>query len=753
MAFSTSNLFAEDASTFEGGTTSWTAGANTILIISSTEWLSGTRSMRMLATTAGSVVATSPRVLVAPGKTYAIRVPIRQSTSTAKVITCRITWYNATSGGTALGTAEYSVNMNGTIGWSNANYCTPSGVAPVDAKSASVRVTVTGLAASEAVNLDDVYAAEIPRRDGDLLAYNTSSVENDTSGWTPGTNSTLARVLATLYAGAGYYSLSVTSLAAGSSEAHNTNFLNVTAGQGYVAYAAVQAEWAASMEMRIHWYDASNVKIAQESRTITLAANVTTRHAVAGTAPSGTAKARVFLFGTATAAGQVYYVDDVSLCPAVNPEGNILTFEEYSTESTLPSWTLSGGTGLDRTYLTSNITDGFYALSYVPADKAVQRLTLNRLLPVTPGTTYSAKATYFGSNNSAEVTPMTYRVLMDWYDAGGVLLEADNPDGFYSVNISPGGLTGATTSETRMAPGSAAFARVSVEIDHTFSLVDRYYIDCVSLVESAPEYELVANNATGSVELTVHMVSSSGTHVTIQRTDEDGKTYYVRGYGSEWHLVPYVPGPMVIEDYEAPIGKRVWYSVRWTDSTETTRNNALYTQQVEAPVIVDPDYVWFKAPGNPALNTLVLMEAPFKWSRAARSTRYDIVGRKNPIHVSGVRSGRTAGITILSWDPSANALFDSLLDTGQPALIQAMPGYGIEGNLYLSIGNSEAEHVNPDARVPGWRWALEVTEVDRPAGGLQGSAGITWQNIYDNYQTWEELFDAHDEWVTVLTKG
>lgn len=753
MAFSTSNLLADTASTFESGIMTWAAGTNTTLSIVTSEYLVGTRSLRMTATADGSVVATSPRFLVSAGKTYAVRLPIRQATSVVKVVTGRITWYDATSGGTALGTAEYSVSLNSSVGWYNANYCTPSGVAPTGAKSATVRITVTGLSAFDYVNTDDVYAAEIPRRAGDLMAYNTSSVENDVSGWTPETNSTLTRTLGTLYTGAGYYSLSVASVAAGVSGAHNTNFLNVTAGQDYVGYAAVQPTWAVSMEMRIHWYNSSNTKIGEEARTVSIAANAIVRHAVSGTAPVGAVKARVFLEATATAAGQVFYVDDASLSPAVNRTGNLLTFEEYSTESTLPTWTLSGGTGLARTYLTSGITDGFYALSYVPVNSEIHRMTLNRLIPITPGTTYQAKATFFGKNSSVQVTPMTYRVLMDWYDASGVLFAADNPDGFYSVNISPGGLTGATTTETRMAPAGAAYARVSVELDHTVSLVDRYYVDNVSLIEATPEYELVSDNATGSVKLTVNMVSASGTHVTIQRTDENGKTVYVRGYGQEWKLVPYTPGPLVIEDYEAPIGTRVQYSIRWTEATGAIRANALYTQQIKSPIIVDPDYAWFKAPGNPALNTLVLMETPLKWSRTSRSTRYDIVGRKNPIHVTGVRSGRSAGITILVWDPSANALFDSLLDAGQPVLIQAMPGYGVEGNLYLAIGDSEVEHVHPDARVPGWRWALDITEVDRPAGGLQGSAGITWQNIYDNYQTWEDVFDAHNEWVTVLTKG
>lgn len=754
MAFSFSNLLPESATTFEGGTTTWVAtGGNTTLSVVTSEWLSGTRSMRMTATAIGSIETISPRFLVAAGKTYAVRLPIRQNTSTAKTITGRITWFDAASGGNSLGVADFSVSMNTTVGWSNANYCVPSGVAPTGALSATAKITVTGLSAGDFVNTDDVYAAEVPRRTGDLLSYNIGSFENDVAGW-GATNGTVARVSGVLFTGAGYYVLGATSTAAGQMAIRNTALSAVTPGETYVAYAAAQCPSASlTGVMGIEWYDAANVWLSTSQLTQTFDGTIR-RIAISGTAPATAVKAKLIIRPTATAAAQVVYLDDVTLCPAPNRPGNILTYEEFSSESTFPAWTLEGATGLERVYLTSGITDGFYALSYVPVQERIHRLSLDRLLPVTSGTTYAAKATYFGSNPSgSESTTMTYRVLMDWYDAGGVLLLADNPDGFYSVTIPPGGLNGTTSTETRTAPEGAAFARVIIELDHSNSLVGRYYVDNVSLIEAEPEYELASDNATGAVKLTVNYIATGAARVTIRRVDDDGHTSYVRGYGQEYALYPYDDTPLVVEDYEAPLGTRVWYSIRWSNEAGTISYGYLDTQRIPAPVLADPDYAWFKSPGNPALNTMVLMEAPLKWARAARSTRYDVVGRKNPVHVTSVRSGRTASVTILVWDPSANELFNSLLDTGLPVLIQAMPGYGVEGNLYLSVGDTDVEHLDPDARIPGWRWSLTITEIDRPDGGLQGSAGLTWQDIFDNYTQWEDLFDAHATWVTVLTKG
>ena len=184
MAFTNANLFADNASYFEGGTTAWVAGSNTTLSVVTTEFLSGARSMRVTATAAGTVTATSPRFSVTAANWYAVRLPIRKGTTTAgQVFTGTITWYNAASGGTSLGTSAFSITLGTSTGWQNTNYVVTSGKAPTGALSADVTVTVTGLAAAEFVNLDDVYAALIPMRSWQLLSYNNSSMENDVSGW------------------------------------------------------------------------------------------------------------------------------------------------------------------------------------------------------------------------------------------------------------------------------------------------------------------------------------------------------------------------------------------------------------------------------------------------------------------------------------------------------------------------------------------------------------------------------------------
>lgn len=753
MAFANPNLLSADsASAFEAGSTAWTAGGNTTVSVSATEFLVGAKSMRITATAAGSAVATSPRFLVAAGKTYAVRLPLRKNTATAgQVFTSTITWYNATSGGTSLGTATFTLTLGTVAGWQATNYAVPSGVAPAGALSATVTISVSGAAAAEFFNTDDIYAAEVTRRTGDLLSFNVGGVENDASGWL-GTNAAISRVAGFLAVGAGYYSLAAVSVAAGNMDIRTSSSVAVTAGQTYVAYAAVQSSVTLSNFFELRWYDASDVLLSTEQRTWTSNTGIA-RFAITGVAPAGAMGVRLAVRPQATGAGQSVFLDDMTLCPAPNVPGNLLTYEEYSSESTLPTW-LSDDLTLSRAYLTSTITEGFYAIQAVPAIMGVHTMQLGRLIPVTPGATYVAQASYFRhSTDVAQAATFAYRTRIDWYNSAGNLLLADNPDQLYSSSLT-GEFAGSYSTETRTAPAGAAFARVGVDIDHSSPLVDYYMVDSVSLKVSTPEYTLITNNDTGSVTYTINSAPSYGTSGTINvyRVHQDGSMVPLRGYGVEYDRTPFTQSPVVIEDYEAPLGESVWYKTDWFD-TASVPSMRQYTQSVNTPVIADPNYVWFKSPGLPAVNTLVMIEAPLQWSRASRSATYSIVGRKNPVHVTSLRAGRTSNVTLLIWDASANALFNSLLDSGLPALIQAMPGYGVEGNLYLSIGDVSVEPLDPDARQPGWRWTLSVTEIDRPSGGLQGTAGATWQSINDRYATWADVFNADATWADVLVKG
>ncbi|MCR8576462.1 hypothetical protein [Streptomyces sp. Isolate_219] len=755
MPYSNPNLLPDSVGEFEGGTSAWTAGANTTqAVVTTNVAVPGTKALKVTATAGGSITITSPRVLVTAGTEYMLFYLLYLSAARAsRVSTMTVTWYNATSGGTSLGTTVSAINLPNASGFQQTSSPSAIGTAPTGALSMAITYTVTGMTAADYVQVDLGYFGKTSPVAGNLLSYGTQSAEVDASGWTF-SGGTGTRTWGTVSAGAGYYCLALTSSAAGDVLATTAARYAVTAGTEYRAYSQLIAGVTGTFtgKLSIRWYDGGGALISTSSATPSFTNTTTTVACVVATAPLGAATAELVTGATATAGTQTFYVDEMSLCVAPNSADNLLTYDEYSTESTLPAWTVDGGTAT-RSYITSSLSDGYYGMCVVPSASAVITATLDRLVPVVPGTTYSVSAVVFRRNPGPGSTNASIRVRVDWYDSAGELFLADNADQFYSYTLASGALQGSPFSETRECPEGASFAKVGVQMAHSGSLVDAYTVDNVTLKESTAEYEVSVDNATGSVSIVINYGPTVPTEtVSILRMDESGNSYPVRGYGSDFNRAPYTPGPVLVEDYEAPLGQRVWYAISWYNASNV-RTTQLFTQTVNSPVLDSPDYIWFKSPGLPALNTLVMMEAPVKWSRAARSATYDIVGRKNQLHITGRRAGRTSSISVIVEDPAGNAQFDSLLDSGLPALIQAMPGYGIDDNLYVSVGDSDCDPLHSAANVPGWRWTLPISEIDRPVGGVQGSALSTWQDIDDDNADWFAVFDGNSTWADVLTGG
>ncbi|MBA9050787.1 MULTISPECIES: hypothetical protein [Streptomyces] len=650
-----------------------------------------------------------------------------------------------------------TLTLTGTgTGWYFYNYPVVCANAPSGALSATVTLAVSGLAAAEYVNTDDVYFGVTTNPAGNIYSFNTSSVEQDTSGWKVDAGS-LARGNYNLFVGQGYYALEYTSAAAGTCDIRTNSFIAVVPGTTYVAYACIYAP-AASVGVtwyaEFRWYDSAFNEVGtREQRTYNPGTSNVQMTAVVATAPTGAVYTKVFYRPLATAAGQVFVLEFAQLFVAPNEPGNLLTYDEFSAESTLPSMTVSNGT-LSWSYFDTTLTDGYGAYRIHPASPGIITASLDRNVPVTAGQTYKAQATmYRHLTDTAQTIQSGTRTRIDWYDSSGALMTADNPDQFYSMSSNID-YAAQRISETRTAPEGAAYARIGVELDSTSPLIDYWYVDNLVLTVSTPEYLLTADNDSGRVTLQVNTPipdTYGASKITIQRMDEDGSANTLRGYGTTYDKAPFSSVPVLVEDYEAPLGTRVWYAVTWYKSDNTPSGARLYTRSIDAPALPDPDYVWFKSPGLPALNTTVMVESPVTWQREARSNAYAVVGRRNPIVVTDTRPGRTATLTLLVWDEASNTTFDALLDTGLPALIQAMPGYGIDGNLYLSIGQVEVESVTGAANIPGWRWTLSVTEIDRPDGGLQGSSAGTWKTLNDTFSTWNDVFTAKDQWATVLT--
>lgn len=151
-----------------------------------------------------------------------------------------------------------------------------------------------------------------------LLTTNQASLETNATGWLALANCTLARSTAQALHGVG--SLALTASAIGVMSAITSTGLNavpVVAGQTYTAVCASRAATTSRIcFVGIFWYDSAGVFLSSNTGSSTANSNAAwTAHSFSAAAPANAAFAsvRVQVNDAATAAGEVHYVDGISL--------------------------------------------------------------------------------------------------------------------------------------------------------------------------------------------------------------------------------------------------------------------------------------------------------------------------------------------------------------------------------------------------------------------------------------------------------
>jgi hypothetical protein len=71
--------------------------------------------------------------------------------------------------------------------------------------------------------------------------------------------------------------------------------------------------------------------------------------------------------------------------------------------------------------------------------------------------------------------------------------------------------------------------------------------------------------------------------------------------------------------------------------------------------------------------------------------------------------------------------------------------------MYVSVGDVQAAPVVDYAEFHDRTWTLPLTEVDRPIGGVTGSADRTWQTVASSGSTWAEVLAGATSWLDVYT--
>jgi hypothetical protein len=142
------NLLSLADGSFEGSLGTWTAVSGCTILDSTTQSLDGSYSVKLTASTSGSMIAGTAKYTVLPSTQYTIMASFRAGTA-ARNCTVSVLFYNSSN--TLLATVTSTTVADSSAGWAGALLTT---TAPSTAVSAALEVTVASAASSEVHYVD-----------------------------------------------------------------------------------------------------------------------------------------------------------------------------------------------------------------------------------------------------------------------------------------------------------------------------------------------------------------------------------------------------------------------------------------------------------------------------------------------------------------------------------------------------------------------------------------------------------------------
>ncbi|MER7908312.1 hypothetical protein [Streptomyces sp. NPDC096068] len=733
------NFLSETTSTLDPSITGWAAALNCTLL-RGTGGTVGDGTLQMRSVASGEMrcrtVASYP---VLPGVEYVAFADASGGTVPERI---GIRWLTPAS-------VEISITWSMTTAAASASWhrIAVADWAPDGAAFAQVVLSSTPAAGSVSSFFDNVYLGLPQRTTGNLLSANTETSER-AADWEyiAVTNCTIGRTAPAVAWPAGIYSVgghvaTMTVTANGAAEFRSTDWPTVTPGQQYLAYAHLcppASGTAAWIELR--FYDAAFSQIQATRAVLSAPGNGWYRQRVSDYAPAAAAYATV-AFGLSTAtAGQVLRVDNTVISVAPEMEaGTILPLADSDFEMGVGAWTVVSGVGtLARTtpWGTAAYT-GSYSMTLSSATATASVIRSGRYRLKAPGTQRTQIMTLVGSGGWTIVRSIR------WYDDANTDLGATSG----AVTAVPGSGWWRLTADAD-APPTATQAAIEYTLTAT-STSSTLRIDKAALRQAKPMFEVAVVEAAASVSLVLRE-QTVGRVISLWRVTPDGARTAVRGPGGLMVKTPIADDPIVLEDYEAPVGVPLWYEYEtYVAGATVPSSSGRSTGKVMIPA-GDVNEAWLKDPGQPQRNLRVLVKQAPDWQRAVAQSELRVRRRRNSVIFSDVRGGLEGDLIVWTRSDEERAALHWVLDSGSVLLWQAAPGMGVD-DMYVAVGQVTEGRVVPYARELWREWTLPLKQVDQPVTvGVAGSAGRTWQDVLTENNTWADVLARYATWEAVL---
>ncbi|MEU1037694.1 hypothetical protein [Streptomyces sp. NPDC005907] len=724
------NLLPANAESIETDASAWVAVLNANTLTRSSGGTLGSFCLSFKSTAAGDTqIGLAARVDVTPNVEHWTCASVFPPAPGAQA-RIEIRWY--TSGGTLISTTQGPTTTAPSSTWFQVGAL---GTAPATAATANVVIRVTATAATQSWFADRVFLGltSTSGSTGNLLPFNTETVEIDVSGWFAATNCSIGVSTASA---TWYQSLLVTATAAGDVMARTalSQAPTVTPGVEYVAYAYVTAGTAGlTQKIQIYWRDAGGTELSVSSATWTPPANAWTRIVVVATAPAGAAAARVAVSPTATAAGQQWAYDRVVLAPssALMVAGNLLPYNVSDMEQDVSGWTVTGAT---KSQTTEQVLAGGYAMKLVgTGGDIVASATVPMTL--TAGLGYQlVMCTYKPSTR-------IYQTRVEWLNAAGEATRTRWQSWSGAPNMWLAGTSG------DLAPDGAVAVRLSFIVPSA-TAGEVWYLDRAEWRLGGLTTRAVPA-AGGGAAITARGLTTGGPtwKWSLERIVSGETPQPVRGWTGDLTSQSITGDVAVITDYEAPLG----VPVQWRTTIKNPAGSGSFSYTSDPVTLTSETLdVWIKDPGLPARSVHATVQTLPDWQRAARQGVNQVRGRVRPIIISDVRTSRTGTLTLTTQTEEEKDELWWVLDSGNTLLLQWPPGWG-EKDVYVSVGDVTEAHITESAEFSDRAWTLALTEVDRPIGGIVGSADRTWQTVADAGSSWAAALAGATSWLDVYT--
>ncbi|MGI5245414.1 hypothetical protein [Dactylosporangium sp. CA-139066] len=249
---------------------------------------------------------------------------------------------------------------------------------------------------------------------------------------------------------------------------------------------------------------------------------------------------------------------------------------------------------------------------------------------------------------------------------------------------------------------------------------------------------ITPNTADASFSITAGSLSGI-TSLSLTRNDPDGSSSPVR---SATNVVTGGATTLAFFDYEAPLDSTVSYTL--------TPNTGSPVTSATSSIVTDGQTYWLK---NVAQETLSRKVEVADMSAVVRPARilatYPVLGRKNPVVISDVRSGRVGMMKLNTYTATEAADLRELFAMGLPLLFQAPALTGF-ADMYFVAGDL-AEIWPGSALSPERRWEIPFTEVDSPTDDLVAIGNNSWAKVAQ-FGTGSRLLAKRTSWLDVLNR-